>query len=129
MPLGFTFQTLSRTGVAKVCSDLTWTLDRTAHGQLKGSCSVTTLESKGLGCEFVVCILATLPSWTLDKNDVNKNTVLCISYIWQFVELRKAVLSRGLNTKSGQLARNSLVSNYSQQGARRKVRLGNLTVI
>jgi len=42
--------------------------------------------------------------------------------------LWKALLSRGLNTKSGQLVQNSLVSDYSEQGARREVRLGKLTV-
>jgi len=63
---------------------------------------------EGLGGKLVVHIVATLPARTLDKNDVNKNTVLCISYIWQFVEQRKALVSRGLNTKSGQLVQNYL---------------------
>jgi hypothetical protein len=84
---------------------------------------------EGLGGKLVVYIVATLPSWTLDKNNVNKNSVLCISYIWQVMALPKTLVSKGLIKKSGQLVQNSLVSNYSQQGARREVRLGNLTVV
>jgi len=82
-----------------------------------------------LGGKLVVYMVATLSSWTLDKNDVYKNAVLCVSYVWQLTELGKALVSRGLNTKSGQLVRNSLVSNCSQHAARREVCLGNLTVI
>lgn len=61
---------------------------------------------EGLGGKLVVDIVATLPSWTLDENDVNKNTVLCISYSWQFMELSKTLVSKGLNTKSAQLVQN-----------------------
>jgi hypothetical protein len=55
--------------------------------------------------------------------------VLSTANIWQFVELPKTFVSKGLNTKCGQQVQNYLVSNYSKQGARRIVRLENLTVV
>jgi hypothetical protein len=117
---GVYISTIVKDGVVEGCSNLTWILSRTIKRFLQRN----DAGIEGLGGELVVDIVA-----KLDKNGVNHNTVLCISYIWQFMELPKRLVSRRLNTKSGQLFQNCLVSNYSQQGARREARLGNLTVV